>query len=225
MSRLEWILGLVLLVLLIIVVGLAASLWLVPTRPAAQATSNEMALLAASANQIEPMRTTAVQTAKTDYLLALETARSWQPDAVLINAMATWPQGARAMDVAPGKEAWGFIFYSPSAGTTAVVSITDGIASLSARDRRQQLEALDVTGWQLDSSDAAEIFLANGGAAFIQQEGITIYSMTLSLNDPSDNDRLEWQILLLAPGNGRSFTMRLDATSGDILETTGASDS
>jgi hypothetical protein len=225
MSRLEWILGLVLLALLIVVVGLAASLWLNPSRSVAPSLSSEAALVAASANQVEPMRTTAVQTAKNDYLLAYAATRNWQGDAALINATATWPQGAKASDLTPGKEAWSFIFYTPSARTTAVVSVADGAASLSPRDTPREIQPLDITGWQMDSSDATEIFLANGGEAFIGSEGITIYSMTLLLNDPNNNNRAEWLMSLLAPGNGRSLTMRLDASSGEIIETIDSSSS
>lgn len=223
MSRLEWILGLVLLALLIVVVGLAASLWLTPNRQVDQQAADELALAAVYANQVAPTRAAVGQTAKNAYLLAYQATQSWQDDARLINATATWPQGARAANLAAGQEMWGFVFYSPSAQTTAVVSVADGMASLSPRDGRQQLQLLEVTGWQMDSSDAIEAFLENGGHAFLEREGITVFSMTLALNDPKQSGRAEWLMSLLATGNGRSFTMRIDATSGDVLEVIDAS--
>lgn len=223
MSRLEWILGLVLLVLLLAVVGLAASLWLTPNRQTTRQASEESALTAAYAYEVAPTREATGQTAKNAYLLAYQATRNWQGDAMLVNATATWPQGAQAANLVAGQEMWGFIFYSPAAGRTAVVSIADGAASLSPRDTPQQLQPLDVSGWQMDSNDAIEAFLAGGGRAFLEREGITVFSMTLALNDPNQSGRAEWLMSLLATGNGRSFTMRLDATSGDVLEVIDAS--
>lgn len=223
MSRLEWILGLVLLLLLVAVVALSASLWLTPDGAVTRQDADELALAAAYAEEIAPTRTTAVETAKNAYLLANRAAQGWQGDARLLNATATWPQGMAAPDLAFGREAWGFIFYSPTTQTTAVVSVSNGAATISPRETRRQLQPLDITSWRLDSNDAAELFLANGGEMFIEREGVTVYSMTLSLNDPHLNGRIEWLLSLLEPQNGRSFSVRIDATSGEVLEIIDAS--
>ncbi len=223
MSRLEWILGIVLLVLLVVVIGLALSLWLGPeTNTASQLTGPE-AVAAGYADDIAPTRSTPQQTAKNAYVSAQKAARGWQEDAVLVSATATWPQGVKASDLVSGQETWGFIFYSPSKGTTAVVSVYQNEASLSPRDTPRQMQLFDITTWQQDSSEIAQTFLNNGGYGFIEREGITVYSMTLSMNDPNGNGRVEWLTSLLSTKNGNSLTMRIDAASGEILEVLDAS--
>jgi len=224
MSRVEWILGIVLLILLAVVVGLALSLWLGPNTQVARLGADDVALAAPYADDVAPTReATAVQTAKSAYITAEKAAKTWQPDAILVNATATWPQGVQAADLKAGQETWGFIFYSPTSRTTAVVSLTNGVPSVSPRDNQRQFDLLDVTSWQLDSSDAVIKFLDNGGDAFIQREGITVYSMTLSLNDPDDNGRIVWLMTLLSTQNGHSLTMKVDAASGEVLEVLDAS--
>ncbi|MCB8985033.1 MAG: hypothetical protein H6659_14470 [Ardenticatenaceae bacterium] len=218
MSRLEWILGIVLLLLLVAAGGLAVSLWRGSGARTAVPQSEEVALAAEFAQDVAPTRTTPQQTAKHAYVVAQEAAQAWQSDAVLVSATATWPQGLRAADLAAGKETWGFIFYSPAINKTAVVSVTEGTATLSPRDTERQLSLFDVTSWQRDSAEATEIFLNNGGAGFIEREGITVYSMTLSMNDSNGNGRVEWLMSMLSTQNGHSLTIRIDAASGELLE-------
>jgi len=43
--------------------------------------------------------------------------------------------------------------------------------------------------------------------------------MALMASDTEENGRLEWQISLFSLQTGQAFTMRLDATSGEILST------
>ncbi len=223
MSRLEWILGLVLLLLLIAAGGLAVSLWRGSTGQPAAPESPELALASELANDIAPTRSTPQQTAKNAYVIAQQSAQAWQADAVLVSATATWPQGLQAADLMSGKETWGFVFYSPATKNTAVVSVSDGVATLSPRTTQRQLSLFDVTSWQRDSAEATEIFLNNGGAGFIEREGITVYSMTLSMNNPNGNGRVEWLMTLLSTQNGHSLTVRVDAASGELLEVIDAS--
>ena len=95
MSRLEWILGIVLLVLLVVVIGLALSLWLGPETNIASPLSGPEAAAAGYADDIAPTRSTPQQTAKNAYVSAQKAAQGWQEDAVLVSATATWPQGVR----------------------------------------------------------------------------------------------------------------------------------
>ncbi|MCB8979549.1 MAG: hypothetical protein H6657_19235 [Ardenticatenaceae bacterium] len=44
-------------------------------------------------------------------------------------------------------------------------------------------------------------------------------TMALMASDIEVNGRLEWQVALFSLQTGQAFTMRLDATSGEVLET------
>jgi hypothetical protein len=58
--------------------------------------------------------------------------------------------------------------------------------------------------------------LNEGGATFVNDEGPTTLIMTLTTANPSG--RIEWFTSLFAAQSGNSFTMRLDATSAEVLE-------
>ena len=60
--------------------------------------------------------------------------------------------------------------------------------------------------------------LTEGGKAFMDKEGITILSITLVTNDPYGNGRLEWLASLIGTQTGNSYTMRIDAASGDVID-------
>jgi len=58
--------------------------------------------------------------------------------------------------------------------------------------------------------------LAQGGQEFLAREGVT--SMVMTLTTDNENGRLEWLIGLFAPQTENTLALRLDATSGEILE-------
>ncbi|MBE2224811.1 MAG: hypothetical protein IAF02_24940 [Anaerolineae bacterium] len=216
MSRLEWILGLILVLLLVVAAGLALSLWLRPQM--ASPTGNDDDLIAAYADNVAELPETSGQTAKSAFILAQTTAQAWQQDTKLINASATWPQGAQANYIKQGTADWGFTFHSPSTQTNALVSIVNGQPVLIPGESKKPIDLLQSSSWHLDSSDAIKRFLEEGGETFINNEGITIVSMTFATNNPNENGRLEWLISALATQTGHSYTMRVDASTGETLE-------
>ena len=217
MNRLEWVLGIMLALLLVVVAVLAVLFWVRSDEPGvAGGPANIAAEAAAFADKVEPTPVFAGQTAQIAYVAAQRTAVSWQSDAVLLNATATWPQGATEAELRQGKTAWGFTFYSPTAAGTALISVVDNEANLimeGALPGADQL--LDTSGWKLDSSDAVGRLMEEGGAAFINEEGITALTMSLMMDE--GNGRILWHIQLSATQRMRTFTMSLDATSGEIL--------
>jgi hypothetical protein len=221
MSRLEWILGLILVLLLIVAAGLALSLWLGPQM--AIQPGNGTDLIAAYADDVAELPETPGQTAKRAFVMAQTAAQAWQSDAKLVSASATWPQGAQAEYIKQGAADWGFTFHSPATQTNAVVTIANGQPVLIPGQTKNTLSLLQSSSWQLDSSDVVKKFLEEGGKAFIDTEGITILSMTFATNDPNSNGRLEWLISALATQTGHSYTMRVDAASGETLEIINAS--
>jgi hypothetical protein len=56
-----------------------------------------------------------------------------------------------------------------------------------------------------------------GGDKFLNRNGIS--SMTMSLSLDGRRDRPEWLLLLLGTQASDTFSMRLDATTGEVLET------
>lgn len=215
MNRLEWILGILLVVLLGVVAVLAVMFWIRPD--ASGPPANSATAIAQRANAIAPTPPFAGQTAKVAYAAALQKAQEWHDDAILVNASATWPQGTSQQDLLAGTTTWGFSFYSPQAASLATISVVDNQASLVSETAHQQpAPPLEASGWNLDSRDAIQQFLSEGGVNFIGNNGITTLTAMLSLDNP--NNRIEWLLSLFATQTERSFTMRIDATSGEVLE-------
>jgi hypothetical protein len=218
MNRLEWVLGIMLALLLVIVAVLALLFWFrSDERRLAVAPANVATEVALYADDVEPTPVYAGQTAQIAFVAAQRTAVSWQADAALLNATATWPQGATEEELREGETAWGFTFYSPSAASMALISVVDNEANLILQGpMAEPTPLLEANGWKLDSSDAIERLLQEGGGAFINEEGITALTMTLTTD--AGNGRIIWHIQLSATQSLRSLTLSLDATSGEVLE-------
>ena len=210
MNRLEWVLGILLVALLLIVVGLSALLWFKPSLP-------QMGRDVPSAGAIAPTSVFAGQTAKLGYTAAQKGLGEWYNDALLLSATATWPQGADEATIRSGAESWAYTFYSPENGKTALVTVTEGEAKLlSEGDYNGSVPISDVGGWNLDSEDAVRIFMDEGGAAFLSSAGPT--TMVVKLTMSNDNGRIEWFVSLIDTTNGDFLNMRIDANSGEVLE-------
>jgi hypothetical protein len=218
MSRLEWILGIVLVVLLGIVIVLSLIFWFQPEAPVISSQQTELeAIIADQADNIAPTSVFVGQTAKAAFAAAQREAMAWQEDAVLLNASAAWPQGASQQQVLDGETTWGFTFYSETTGTFAMISVVENQANLVSRGEnpQQATQPLDASGWRVDSRAAIRQFLDEGGTTFMDAAGVTNLIMRLSTDNQSG--RIEWFVSLFATQSGGSFTMRIDATSGEVL--------
>ncbi len=219
MNRLEWILGIVLVLLLVAVAALSLVFWYGSGRSADGPAANSATVLAQRADDVAPTSVFAGDTAKVAYALAQQTAVTWQPDAQLLNGSATWPQGTSAQSLRDGKTTWGFTFYSPGARQIAVISVVEDTATVvSQGEHTQESSPLQATGWNLDSHEAIETMLTQGGSQFITDEGVVTLVMMLDANDDAGDGRMEWQVNLISLKNGRALKMLIDATSGEILE-------
>lgn len=221
MNRLEWILGIVLVVLLLVVAVLSLTFWFRNDRTAVPApAANSATIIAQRADDIAPTPEYDGRSAIVAYAAAQNSAQEWQSDAQLMSAQATWPQGSNAQQLLQGEESWGFTFYSPAAQRIAIFSVVeDTAAKISEGDHEQTDPLLSASGWNLDSQDAIEVFLAEGGNTFLAEQGVSTMTMALMASDGEGNGRLEWQISLFSLQSGQAFTMRLDATSGEVLST------
>lgn len=210
MTKVEWILGGVLVILLVIVAGLAVSLWI---QPGAQ--NGEAPFVDAG---VAPTPIYAGQPAMAAAVAANRQAQTWQSDAVLYKASATWMQGVDAGRLNSGASAWDFTYYSPETQAMASMSVADNVSGAVIPGPEQVVVTpLDVVGgWKVDSPEAVRILMEQGGSDFLAHEGVT--AMVMTLTTENGNGRLEWLIGLFAPQTENSLSIRLDATSGDVLE-------
>jgi hypothetical protein len=210
MTKVEWILGGVLVILLVIVAGLAVSLWIQPGAQTGQVKSVDAS--------VAPTPVYAGQPAMAAAVAATHKAETWQSDAVLYKASATWMQGVDAGSLNSGASAWDFTYYSPGSQALASMSVADNVTGAVAPGAENvDLSPLNVVGgWKVDSPEAVRILMEQGGRDFLAREGIT--AMVMTLTTENGNGRLEWLVSLFAPQTENSFSVRLDATSGDILE-------
>jgi hypothetical protein len=214
MNRLEWILGIFLVVLLVVVLGLAIMLWTQPSSPVAVpqngAPGGQAALVA-------PTPVFEGETAKASFSLAQAQAQTWQSDVTLLSANATWPQGTQVQDLLTGTSTWAFTFYSPGQNAVRQVTVVEDRVTLLAERAYQPAQPLPaMSGWQVDSHTAVQQFLAEGGHDFMRQEGITTVTMSLRTDDP--DGRITWLISAFAAQTNHSFTMNIDANSGGIID-------
>lgn len=150
--------------------------------------------------------------------LAEEAAAQWQPDAILVKVNTTWPHGPSRDQLLAGAESWNLGFYSPSAISAANFEVTEDQARMvNEFTPRQPISPDEVDQWRVDSKVAIYRLLDEGGDDFLDDNGISSFTMSL-VNDKS-RERPEWLLLLLGTQADRTLIMRLDASTGEVLET------
>jgi hypothetical protein len=205
MTRTEWILGILLAILLFFVVILGIIFWL---QPGNNGRVEEV--------PVAPTSSFSGQTALQAFLFAQAEAASWQSDAALLKATATWPQGSDRATLLSGKSTWNFTYYSAAAQLTIVVSLVEEEATLgTTRPVDAAFSPVSASNVKLDSHEAIQALLNAGGAEFMDQHGVTTLTATLS-TDTAEN-RVEWFLSLFSVGDGKSFTAFIDAASGEII--------
>lgn len=216
MSRAEWILGGILVVLLAVVIVAAALLWLPDDTPEGPIGTVAVTVPVAPTLAFEG------NTAVLAFAAANENARAWQADAQLVEARATWPQGVTRDDILTGAAIWDFTFYSPQQNRIASVQVIENVATLVGQnDAQNPVTPLSSTAWQIDSAEAITILLEQaGGDQFLRTQGVSILNMNLST--VTQSGRIEWLISLFSSQTGQSLTIRVDATSGEIIPGTPA---
>jgi hypothetical protein len=149
------------------------------------------------------------------YNAARDQATSWESDAQLVQASATWPQGASLEEMLAGMAIWDFTFLSPSSGAAAIISVTEDEARvIGERSVPQELALQDVSGWQVDSPDAIARLMQEGGETFLRDAGAT--TMTASLSLTTERGHIEWFVSLISRYRGDSFSVRVNASNGEV---------
>lgn len=162
--------------------------------------------------------TDAPLTAKEAYALGLYEARSWQNDAQLVSATASWAnvgsQEQLAEDVA-----WGFTFLSAQSREAKIVSVT----RLGAEGAREMpstatMRTADVSLWDVDSPEVVSLLLEHGGRDFLSQHpGATI---SLRLGPEEDSSRLVWLAIGIQSADKSTLVLEVDASTGEVLNDT-----
>lgn len=219
MRRSEILLG-TLLVAIIAVIGITALLlWFRPalSRVSELGASPTIVAEVANDNGVVPEQNTPAYTAQMGYAVAQRRVVGWQNDAALLSSSATWSPGSTLEQILSGQVSWGFTFYSPGSNSVAIVSVADNAAAfVSQQPALTALTPLPVSSWRIDSDDVIQALFASGGREFLQREGDSTLTITLSYN-PTAN-RVEWFVSLIAQQSGHSLTMLVNAADGAILE-------
>jgi hypothetical protein len=154
------------------------------------------------------------QSARNLYPLADQAARSWQKDAKLVSASASWLFVKMEDLSAPTN--WTFQFFSPRAQKIYVVSASEQRVTV-IRDSLSPyvLPAAPVGEWQLDSNQALTIWLNNGGGDLLAAHPVVDVSAMLQL---SEQDGLEWFVAGTVRDSQTVHLVRIDAQSGALVQ-------
>ena len=154
------------------------------------------------------------QSARNLYALADQAARSWQKDARLVSASASWL--FVKVDDFSAPTNWTFQFFSPRTQKLYVVSASEAQVTV-IRDTLSPyvLPAAPVGEWQLDSNQALSIWLNNGGGDFLAKHPIVDVSAMLQ---PPEEGGLEWVVIGTVRDSQAVHLVRIDARSGALLQ-------
>jgi len=152
-------------------------------------------------------------TAATSYAIAQPVAERWAADAQLIGMTATWSAGRGFQE---GVSDWSLMFHSPSRMSTALISIVQEQATLiETFGDAQEGQIRQINIGQLDSPQAVDLLLANGGDEFLRSQPDAKLILSLHLVDEA-----LWKARLIDPESRRTFSIHIDATNGDLIELT-----
>lgn len=153
-------------------------------------------------------------TAQTAYPLVEGTAKEWRDDAYLLSATAAWSQTTEE-GLQEGKTSWAFYFLSPLARQIRVFSVTaEEVAGIRTMDALSVPSGVDLSRWQMDSPQVIKIFLDQGGRDFLARHpGAAVHLRLAAQGD----GRLVWMASGLSSQDESSFSLEIDATTGEVI--------
>lgn len=182
-----------------------------------------LAIVLTSSGNLEPAAHRSLgsvsETARGVYPLTEKLALDWRDDAVLVGITAGWR--AATLENLRQPPTWSFQFYSPGQQETYVTVVTQG----EARGVRKTLvpyplPAIPVDEWAVDSSQAVEMWLDNGGARFLEQHP-TDAELRLQLRAVATNQdgapQLVWTVTGIVFETNQVKSVQIDATSGKLV--------
>jgi len=176
-----------------------------------RAPSSEAAMTVPPARQIHLPDTHSL---KKLYPRADQAARTWQGDALLAAATASW-SFVRVEDLSAAND-WTLQFYSPSTQQIQVLTANEEqvlpiVSSLSP----YELPTVAMENWRVDSHQALSTWLNAGGAAFLDRYSVVDISARLGF---SKEKRLEWSVVGIVRDSQTFHQVRIDATSGEVIQ-------
>ncbi len=154
------------------------------------------------------------QSARNLYPLADQAARSWQKDARLVSASASWL--FVEIDHLSQPTNWTFQFFSPRTQKMYVVSVSDQqVTTIRDSLSPYTLPSASVERWSLDSHQALAAWLNHGGGDFLKQHPIVDVNAMLR---PGDGESLEWVVIGAVRDSQTMYQLRIDARSGAVLQ-------
>jgi hypothetical protein len=153
-------------------------------------------------------------TAKTAYTRAEAVAKGWQEDARLVSARAAWGNATES-GFREGKTSWAFYFLSPQARQIRIFSVTaEEAVGTRTMDALSISDGIDLTLWQVDSPQAIQLFLDEGGQAFLDQHPDAGVNLQLILDE---QNRQVWMASGFSGSDQASLTVILDAQTGEVV--------
>jgi hypothetical protein len=150
-------------------------------------------------------------TAREAYAIAEPVAHQWAADARLLNISAAWQPG---LDFQTGEASWSLTFYSADQSEVSLISIIDKAATLTnSRTIEEFYDPEDLEDWRVDSPYAISQLMSTGGQEFVDHEGGADLTLRLDLDGQPT-----WKSTLINKDSRRTFSVRLDANSGEIIE-------
>jgi hypothetical protein len=156
-----------------------------------------------------------VETAREYYPAAVTEAQTWQTDAQLVSATASWSNVESEEDL-QRPATWGYTFFSPQTRLVQVLSVTpDGAEQVQTLDATATTRGVDTSLWQVDSEQVLSLFLDSGGRDFLAQHpGATV---TLRVGLDESGERLVWYAMGIYSPERATLVVTVDATTGELL--------
>jgi hypothetical protein len=151
------------------------------------------------------------QSARRFYPRAEQAAKSWQEDAALVSAAASWPF-VRLDDLSLPAD-WTFQFFSPALQKIFVVNVSETqVAVMRESLSPYPLPVLPLDEWQVDSVQALNAWLNHGGGGFLKAHPIVDVNARLRR---SKEGRAQWIVVGVVRSSETVHVVWVDAISGE----------
>jgi len=154
-------------------------------------------------------------TARQAFAAAAEMATQWQEDAGLSVASCHRP----AVEARSGGTVeWNFQFFSSSTRRLALVA-ADGETAWVVREGLSPyvVPTFSAEAWRVDSDQALQTWWDRGGGRWVVRRPDTDLAMQLRMPDNGDDGPV-WTVVGLVVGAEATFSVRVNATDGTLLE-------
>ena len=147
---------------------------------------------------------------------AQDAASTWQADAQLVSASASW-RGVDAEALLEDEEvSWGFAFFSPSTRSLAIFAVTaQSAGQVDSMDASPNTRTIEAGLWEVDSPQVLTTFLNHGGRELLAQDPQANVSLRLG---PGEGDNsMAWLAIGISSDKQDTVTVQVDPGNGQVL--------